>query len=276
MYTKIKTKVYNLIRDDDENDLWSNIFDGVIITLILLNILFVVLDTFTMPEWYTPLADVVETVSVVIFTVEYILRLWTADLHFGRGRFLSRLKHAFSFMAIIDLLAILPFYIPMLIAVDLRVLRAFRVLRLFRIFKFSRYAGAMRIIADVLKRKHHQLISSVAVILVLMIISSVLIYTAEHEAQPDVFDNAFSGLWWAVATFTTVGYGDIFPITVLGKLFAALIAMLGIGLVAVPTGIISAGFIEVSDEADTKSASAADAHTDEKRFCPYCGHEYEK
>jgi voltage-gated potassium channel len=108
-----------------------------------------------------------------------------------------------------------------------------------------------------------------AVILVLMVISSILMYNLEHEAQPHVFKNAFSGLWWAVETFTTVGYGDVFPITVAGKVMAAVIALLGIGFVAVPTGIISAGFIELTEETRKNSK-------DQKKFCPYCGHEYEQ
>lgn len=268
MYKRIKSKIYNVIRDDDENTLIGNIFDTVIISLIILNVIFIVADTFEMPRWYSVISRALEIVSVTIFTVEYALRLFTADLKYpSKNAVVARLRYMVSFMAIIDLLAILPFYIPLAFDVDLRVLRALRIFRLFRIFKFGRYTMAMKIVTEVFKRKRHQLLSSVMIIFILMIISSVIIYSAEHDSQPDIFKNAFSGLWWSVATFTTVGYGDIFPITAIGKFFSACIALLGIGIVAVPTGIISAGFIELSDEKENK---------DEKKFCPYCGHEYEK
>lgn len=164
-------------------------------------------------------------------------------------------------MAVIDLLAILPFYLPFIFPIDLRVLRTIRVIRLFRLFKVNRYTNSLSIIAKVFKSKASQLISSVFVVGLLMIISSVLMYSIENPVQPEVFKNAFSGLWWAVATFTTVGYGDIYPITGAGKILSAIIAMLGIGLVAVPTGIISAGFIE----------NISDGREEEKHYCPYCG-----
>ena len=268
MYKKLKQKIYSLIREDDKNNIYGNVFDGLIISLIIINIVLAVADTFSLPQWYFPIADVIECVSIIVFSVEYLLRLFTADLKYSeKGCIASRLKYIFSFMAIIDLLAILPFYLPFIFKIDLRILRALRIFRLFRLFKFGRYTTAIRVIGDVLKRKYHQLISSMIVIFILMIIASILMYNVENRAQPEVFANAFSGLWWAVATFTTVGYGDIFPITVAGKAFAAIMALLGIGLVAVPTGIISAGFIELTEEKDPG---------EEKKYCPYCGHEYEK
>ena len=269
MYKKLKTKIYNLIRDDDENDLYSSIFDGVIISLIIVNILLVVLDTFNFPSWYVKLSSGIEIISVVVFTIEYVLRLFTADLKYSdKGHIRARIKYIFSFMAIIDLLAILPFYIPFIFPIDLRVLRALRIFRLFRLFKFGRYTAALQVIGTVLKKKRSQLVSSMMVIFILMVVASILMYNVEHDAQPEVFKNALSGLWWSVATFTTVGYGDIFPITAAGKVLATIMALLGIGLVAVPTGIISAGFIEVTDE-------KSEQH-EEKKYCPYCGHEYEK
>ena len=274
MYRKAKQKIYNLIRDDDTNNIYGNIFDGVIITLIIINILSVIADTFSMPSWYATVSRTVETVSVVIFSAEYLLRLLTADLKYpNSNRMVARIRHIFSFMALVDLLAILPFYIPFLFPIDLRVLRALRIFRLFRLFKFVRYTVALRTIGTVFKNKRHQLVSSMIVIFVLMVIASVLMYHVEHAAQPDIFENAFSGLWWAVATFTTVGYGDIFPITAMGKVLSATIALLGIGLVAVPTGIISAGFIELTDQEESEKEKKED---DEVKYCPYCGNRYQK
>ncbi len=167
-------------------------------------------------------------------------------------------------MALVDLLAILPFYLPFIIPIDLRVLRMVRLLRILRILKVNRYTSALSAVGNVIKSKASQLISSMLVVLVLMVMASVLMYNVESEAQPEVFENAFSGMWWAVATLTTVGYGDIFPVTALGKALSAVIALLGIGLVAVPTGIISAGFME-------NITARNDGAIEEKHFCPYCG-----
>lgn len=205
----------------------------------------VVLDTFPMPDWYPRTSFIIEAFSVGVFTIEYLARLWTATLMFPKSSKLkARLKYMVGFMAIIDLVAIVPFYLPFFVTINSMVLKLLRTLRVLRLFKINRYTTSLKTIGAVFARRANQLLSSSFIILLLMIIASVLMYTLEHEVQPDVFENAFSGLWWSVATFTTVGYGDIFPITAGGKLVAGLLAVLGIGLVAVPTGIISAGFIE--------------------------------
>ncbi len=262
---KLKVRIFNLIRDDDENDLASNIFDASIIAIIVINIVFVILDTFSLSSPYGTISLYVEIVSVLIFSIEYLLRLWTSDYRFSEMKpYKARFKYIFSFMALIDLMAILPFYIPFIIKVDLRVLRTFRLFRLLRLLKFNRYTKALSTIGIILKKKSSQLISSMFVIFILMIISSVLMYSVENQAQPDVFSNAFSGLWWSIATFTTVGYGDIYPITVVGKILSGTISILGIGLVAIPTGIIASGFVSHTEEVN-------DANENDKSFCPYCG-----
>lgn len=266
----IKNRIYDVIRDDDENDLISNIFDGVIITLIIINVISVIADTFNLPLIVQQILYYIEIFSVIVFTIEYILRVWTSDLiHPELPKYKARIKYIFSFMALIDLFAILPFYLPFIFPIDLRVLRMLRIIRLLRIFKVSRYTTALTTIANVFKAKKTQLLSSIFVCVLLMIIAAVLMYNIENEAQPEAFDNAFDALWWAVATLTTVGYGDIYPITVLGKLLSAVIALLGIGLVAVPTGIISAGFTEQISKNREESK-------DEKAFCPYCGHKLDE
>lgn len=262
---RIKEKVYNLIRDDDENGLASNIFDAVIIILIIVNVVLVIMDTFTLPLWLQKVSAGVELFSVIVFSIEYLLRLWTATYLRPECKPLkARLLYMFSFMALVDLLAILPFYIPYVIPVDLRVLRTLRIIRLLRLFKVNRYTDALSSIGNVFKKKASQLLSAIFVVLLLMIIAAVLMYNVENAAQPDKFDNAFSALWWAIATLTTVGYGDVYPVTVMGKIFSGVIALLGIGLVAVPTGIISAGFMEGIEEKGT-------TEEEKKHFCPYCG-----
>jgi voltage-gated potassium channel len=262
-YDKAKTAVYNLIRTDDENGVAASIFDGTIIALIAVNVLLVILDTFSFPPAVQSVFRKIEIISVVVFTAEYAARLWTADKTApGKSPLAARLKYAISFMAVIDLLAILPFYLPFVFSVDLRILRAIRLLRLLRLLKVNRYTSALSTVGAVMRHKASQLISSILVVLVVMIIASVLMYNVENEAQPEVFANAFSGLWWAIATLTTVGYGDIYPITAAGKILSAVIALLGIGLVAVPTGIISSGFVE---------HIGAENPEDEKSYCPHCG-----
>lgn len=262
---KFKKRIFEIVQVAQENDKASKIFDLSIISLIILNAILVIADTFSLPENIKTISWYIDVFSVIIFTIEYLLRIWTADMLYPQyGKVLSRIKYMFSFMALIDLFAILPFYIPLVIPIDLRVLRILRIVRLLRIFKVNRYTNALNTVATVLKNKSNQLISSMLIVALLMLISSIIMYNVENPAQPDVFTNAFSGLWWAIATFTTVGYGDIYPITAFGKVLSAIIALLGIGLVAVPTGIISAGFIEQMD-------NAAKEKDDEKHFCPYCG-----
>ena len=143
-----------------------------------------------------------------------------------------------------------------------------RIIRLFRVFKINRYTSALTSIVRVFKNKQNELLSSIFVVLLLMIVASVLMYSVENNAQPEVFRNAFDALWWALATLTTVGYGDIYPITVLGRILSAIIAILGIGLVAVPTGIISAGFMEnINEDKECKKES----EKENIKYCPYCG-----
>lgn len=267
---KIKQRLFEIIQLSEDNDLASRVFDISLISLIILNIIMVIVETFRIPAAVQTVIDHAETVSVIIFSVEYLTRLWTSDLLYPKLHpIVARIRFIVSFMAIIDLLSILPFYIPMIIPVDLRVLRALRILRLFRLFKINRYTNALSTIGKVFRRKASELISSIFVVLLLMIISSVIMYNVENQAQPDLFDNALSAMWWAVATLTTVGYGDIYPVTVLGKILSAVIALIGIGLVAVPTGIITSGFMEVLEE---NKENKSPKENDKKCFCPYCGH----
>ena len=176
-----------------------------------------------------------------IFSVEYALRIWTADILYPNCRSIrSRIKFLFSFDGIVDLLTILPFFFLS----GFIVFRMLRVVRILRLFRINAQYDSFNVIKTVLVEKRNQIASSVFIIIVLMLASSLGIYSAEHNAQPKVFKNAFSGIWWSVSTLLTVGYGDIYPITTVGKIMGILIAFLGVGVVAIPTGIISAGFVE--------------------------------
>lgn len=272
MYKRIKQRAHEILEVARPNDKASRAVDIGLMCLILINVALIIADTFDLPPLAVKIGGIVETVSVVIFTIEYILRLWVADLSYPElSPFRARLKYIRSFAAVIDLVSLLPSFISAMSA-NFMVLRMLRVLRLLRAFKLNRYTHALRDIGEVFRKKASQLISSMLVVSFLMVISSVLMYDAEHEAQPEVFDNALSGLWWAIATLTTVGYGDIYPVTAVGRVMSAIIALLGIGLVAVPTGIITAGFSEHISQKQIEAEKSAKADDEEKKYCPYCGH----
>ena len=187
----------------------------------------------------------IEFVSIIIFTVEYALRIWTANLLYPElNPIRARIRYVTSPMAIIDLISILPFLVPVLHTYNLIGVRVFRLVRLLRIFKLNRYSDALAAIGGVFRRKAQQIIASIFFVSIILVLASLLIYYAEHDAQPDHFKNAFSGLWWAVATLTTVGYGDIYPVSQIGRFISMISAFVGVAIVALPSGIITAGYMD--------------------------------
>lgn len=237
----LKKRIFDIIQIGNRDDFISRAFDFFIVIVIIMNILTVFLETFDELESLYPVFKTIEAVTIAVFCVEYILRIWTADLLYPQKNEISaRLKFLRSFDGIVDLLTILPFFFLS----GFIVFRMLRVVRIFHLFRVNAHYDSFHVITTVLIEKKNQIISSVFIIIVLMLASSLGIYSAEHDAQPEIFSNAFSGIWWSVSTLLTVGYGDIYPITVIGKLMAICIAFLGVGVVAIPTGIISAGFVE--------------------------------
>ena len=209
--------------------------------VICANILVTFLQTFDELTFLFPAFHVIEVITILIFCVEYILRIWTADyLYPDKNEFRSRLRFLISFDGIIDLLTILPFFFLS----GMVIFRMLRVARIFHLFRLNARYDSFNVITTVLFEKRNQIISSVFIVLILMLASSLCMYSVEHDSQPEVFRNAFSGIWWSMSTLLTVGYGDIYPITTLGRIMAICIAYLGVGAVAIPTGIISAGFVE--------------------------------
>ncbi len=247
MYKKVQKRTFDIIEKAKDDDIPSVVFDSFIMILISLNVVSVFVETFQISDQLIIILKKFELFSIIVFTIEYLLRVWTAPCMYpDKNSIVARVRFIFSFMAVVDLLAIIPFYIPFIISIDLRILRALRLLRLARLLKLNRYTEAMKNLSEVLKLKSAELLSSIFIVVILMFVSSALMYTIEGKAQPETFNNAFSGLWWAIATFTTVGYGDIYPVTVLGKILGGFVSLLGIGLVAVPTGIITSGFMEIN------------------------------
>lgn len=228
------------------NDLLSRGYDFLITSVILVNLVAVVLSTFqSVHAEHARLLDGVETVTAACFLVDYILRLLAAKFTHPRGgEVRSVAAYVFSFGGLVDLLSFLPNYLPVFFPAGAVAFRLFRVVRIFRLFRITAYYDSINAIAEVLGSKKQQLFSSVFILLVLILASSLCMYSVECGVEGSGFTNAFSGVWWAVSTLLTVGYGDIVPMTTLGKLLGAVITFLGVGMVAIPTGIISAGFVE--------------------------------
>ena len=238
---KMKKRIFEIIQIGKRSDFVSRAFDLFIVLVIFANIVVLFAETFDGAMKYYPILRTIELVTIIIFMIEYLLRIWTAEyLYPGMSRGKAILRFLVSFDGIVDLCTILPFFfLSGFIA-----LRMLRVVRIFHLFRINAYYDSINVITSVLKEKKNQLISSIFIILMLMAASSLCMYSAENEVQPEVFHNAFSGIWWSMSTILTVGYGDIYPVTLLGQIMAIIISFLGVGVVAIPTGIISAGFVE--------------------------------
>ncbi len=246
MKTKIKNdnfkqKVFNVIQIGDKSNHISRLFDIFITITILANIIVTFLQTFEELKYLNTFFNAVEYITLLIFCGEYILRIWTADyLYPEKTKPQARLRFLVSFDGVVDFLTIVPvFFLSGFV-----IFRMLRVARIFHLFRLNAKYDSFNVITTVLYEKRNQIISSVFIVVILMLASSLCMYSVEHDAQPLVFKNAFSGIWWSMSTLLTVGYGDIYPITTLGRIMAICIAYLGVGVVAIPTGIISAGFVE--------------------------------
>ena len=242
----IRKRVFNIVEIGSGGDIASIVFDRFIMVVIFVNLFVTVAQTFEEMKSYMPLLNAAELITILIFVVEYILRVWTADYLYPEenSKWKGRLRFMLSIYGLIDLFVIIPYFLPFLIPEGAVAFRMFRVIRILRLFRINSRYDAFNVIASILIEKKNQLISSMTMILILMLASSLCMYSLEHDAQPDQFKNAFSGIWWSVSTLLTVGYGDIYPVTAAGRIMAIIIAFLGVGMVAVPTGIISAGFVE--------------------------------
>ena len=236
-----KKRVFDILQIGNREDFASRAFDIIIAISIVLNITSLVMSTFDEFEPYYDILSGIEAITICVFCVEYALRIWTAEyLYPDLDRRKAVLRFFVSFDGIIDLLTILPFFF----LYGFAAFRMLRVVRIFHLFRLNATYDSFNVITKVLNEKKNQILSSVFIILVLILAASLCMYSVEHTAQPDVFRNAFSGIWWSVATIFTVGYGDIYPVTLLGRIMAVVITFLGVGAVAIPTGIISAGFVE--------------------------------
>lgn len=259
---KLKQQIYQVIEVTHHDDMLGKLFDAFMIVLISLNVLaftFETVDSISIP--YKSYFNDFEAASAMIFTLEYAARLWTCTLDSRyRHPILGRIQFALTPLSIVDFVSVLPYYL-FLFFPDLVFTRELHLLRLARLFKIGRYSESMRTLGKVISSKREDLFSTLFTVFTLLMISSSLMYFAEHAAQPDRYPNIPASMWWGIITLTSVGYGDVAPITLIGRILGGIIAVLGLGLVALPTGIIASGFAE---EVEKKRAR-------QPHKCPHCG-----
>ena len=241
----MRTRIYNILEMTDPQDFLSRAFSLFIVTLISLNVLCIVLES--IPELdllYRTQFFAIEIVSTVIFALEYSLRLWSCveSETEKKAPLKSRIKYALSPLAIVDLLAFLPSILQVIFpGIDLRFLR---VLRLLRVFKLTRYFTSFELLLNVLHEERKNLAGIFFVLLVILTLAASALYLVERDMQPDKFGSIPQAMWWAIAALTTVGYGDVYPLSPAGKVLGSLVTIVGIGMVALPSGILASAFSE--------------------------------
>ncbi len=242
---RFRKQVYEWLEPGEQSSPWENLIDIFLVFLILLSVAVVVLQS--MPEMaeFDPLLSELERWCVYVFSVEYLLRLWTCVenprfSHPLRGR----LRYATSAMGTVDFLALAPFYLAPLADSNTVVFRLLRIFRLIRVLKFGRYNASIGLLGRVFRSRREELVLSLVLVITLVVISSTFMYAVEHDAQPKAFSSIPASMWWGIVTLTTVGYGDVFPITTAGKVVAGISVLLGVGLFALPAGILASGFSE--------------------------------
>jgi voltage-gated potassium channel len=258
----IRRRIYLTLDPSEKGGILERIFEFLLIAIIVLNILAIVCESIKeVHEEYSQPFHRFEVFSVVFFTIEYILRIYSiVEKREFSDPITGRIKFIGSPMAMIDLMAFLPFYLSFL-PLDLRILRIFRLMGLFRMFKVARYMHALSMFKKVLNDRREQLVLSIFFILFILVIISTTMFYVEREAQPEKFTSIPATMWWGIATLTTVGYGDMVPITAWGRILGGMFAITGVGLLALPAGILSSGFFEMM-------------HRPRTRKCPHCGKEF--
>jgi len=261
----LKKEVYHILEEGDSKNFVGLLINKGLVVLIFLNIIAIIL--WSMPEPHPHLyfaLNLIDHISLVVFTIEYVLRIWccTANPMFAHP-VTGRIRFALRPMMIIDFLAIFPFYLPYFFP-DMRFLRAVRLFRLFRMVKIVRYTHAVHMFGRIIKNKSDQLMSAGTVFCLALLIFSCVMYHVEHDAQPEIFSSIPQSMWWCAITLTSTGYGDMIPVTSLGKFIGAVTAVTGICIYALPVGIIVTGFL---DEFNKKKKKM--------KACPYCGRNIE-
>ncbi len=245
-----RKRLFGILEVGNDLDYISRAYDFFSAFMIVLNLAVSIMYTYdNLRLEYGTVLLWIERITVVTFAVDYCLRIFTARFMYEDEEDITDVKAArkyvFSFGGIVDVLSWLPYFLPIFFPSGTVAFRMIRIVRIFRLFRINAYYDSLHVITQVIYGKRQQLVSSVVLILILMIGASLCMYSLEHVAQPEVFTNAFSGIWWAASTLLTIGYGDIYPVTIMGKTLGIIISFLGVGMVAIPTGIISAGFVDM-------------------------------
>jgi len=239
-----KKRIFDIIQIGTQVDLLSTFFDIFIVIMIVTSIAVTFLQTFDQMDPYDPILKRIEFFTIVVFIIEYILRIITSDLLYPeKSKGMAVLSYAISFYGLVDLLTIIS-YFSVLDSNGIVAFRMIRAVRILRLFKVNKTIDAFNVVSEVLRERMNQILSSLFMISVLIMASSLCMYGFEHDVQPEAFNNAFSGIWWSMSTILTIGYGDIYPITIGGRIVAIFIGLLGVCAVAIPTGVISAGFVD--------------------------------
>jgi voltage-gated potassium channel len=241
---QLQKTVHEKLDPSSRSDLLGRLLDLFLITLIAINVAAVILETVASIEVrFRSAFWVIEIISVAVFSVEYAVRVWACpeNPEFSDRKY-PRIAYMTSPLALIDLLAILPFYLGFVVDMDLRFLR---ILRLLRILKLTRYSSAMSMLLDVFREEANAFFAGFFILIVLLVLAASGAYLAEHEVQPDKFGSIPAAMWWAMATLTTVGYGDVTPVTPAGQIFGSLVGVVGIGIAALPAGILANGMADL-------------------------------
>lgn len=266
MTSSFRRSVYEWLEPGEQSSAWEHIADFLLIGMILASVAIVVMQSMPELAHYDPLLSAAERWIVYFFTAEYLLRLWSCPEGEAQcGSWRARLRFALKPMSLVDLAAILPFFLEGFAGGNTVVFRLLRIFRLVRVLKFGRYHSSMGLLGKVLYMRRAELAISTVLVLSLVVITSTLMYAVEHDAQPKAFASIPASMWWGIVTLTTVGYGDVYPITVAGKVIAGISVMLGLGLFALPAGILASGFTEELAKARKKERPC--------RSCPHCGKE---
>lgn len=245
-----RKRLFEILEVGNDLDHVSRAYDFASAFIIVLNLTVSIMYTYDhLRAQYGLILIWIERITVASFAIDYFLRIYTARFLYENETDMTDVKAAvkymISFMGVVDILSWLPYFLPVFFPSGTVAFRMIRIVRIFRLFRIDAYYDSLHIITQTIYGKRQQLVSSVVLILILMMGASLCMYSLEHEAQPEVFKNAFSGIWWAASTLLTIGYGDIYPVTIMGKTLGIMISFLGVGMVAIPTGIISAGFVDM-------------------------------
>jgi len=249
MYQKYKKDIHILLHPELGDSKWDKFLNAFILTLIVLNVISVMLETVhPLYENYKTAFDTFDLISVIIFTIEYILRVWSSNVEKKyAGSVKGRIKYMLTGGALIDLVAFFPWYLHNIFGFDPRFFRILRLLRFFRLFRLTAYTRSAQMIFNVFKSRIRELLLSLLLTVFLIIIASCIVYFAEHKyptEETSKFTSIPATLWWAVVTLTTTGYGDIYPLTALGKALTGVIMLTGVAFFALPAGIMTAGFLD--------------------------------